>query len=55
MNTITEAYNSLCEEVDFPKQWDYDDIVVYALNFTENNADAINEDFKIIFSEENQS
>tara|TARA_R110000851_G_scaffold295456_1_gene450330 strand:+ start:140 stop:322 length:183 start_codon:yes stop_codon:yes gene_type:complete len=48
MNKITGIFYDLCKVINFPKYWDYDDIVVYALNFAFNNADAINDDF-IVF------
>ena len=48
MNKITGIFYDLCKVINFPKDWDYDDIVVYALNFAFNNADAINDDF-IVF------
>ena len=48
METITESFNNLCKVIDFPKDWEYDDIVVYALNFAFNNADAINDDFIVL-------
>ena len=48
MNKITGIFYDLCKVINFPKYWDYDDIVVYALNFAYNNADAINDDF-IVF------
>ena len=51
MNKITEVFNDLCRVINFPKYWDYDDIVVYALNFAYNNADAINDDF-IVFADD---
>ena len=51
MNKITEVFNDLCKVINFPKDWDYDDIVVYALNFAYNNADVINDDF-ILFEDE---
>ena len=51
MNKITEVFNDLCKVINFPKDWDYDDIVVYALNFAFNNADAINDDF-IVFADD---
>ena len=51
MNKITGIFNDLCKVINFPKDWDYDDIVVYALNFAFNNADAINDDF-IVFADD---
>ena len=51
MNKITGIFYDLCRVINFPKDWDYDDIVVYALNFAFNNADAINDDF-IVFEDE---
>ena len=51
MNKITGIFYDLCKVINFPKDWDYDDIVVYALNFAFNNADAINDDF-IVFADD---
>ena len=51
MNKITGIFYDLCRVINFPKYWDYDDIVVYALNFAYNNADVINDDF-ILFEDE---
>ena len=46
-----ESKDSLADVEYFPKYWNYDDIVVYALNFAYNNADVINDDF-ILFEDE---
>tara|TARA_R100001530_G_scaffold133119_2_gene106168 strand:+ start:1784 stop:2131 length:348 start_codon:yes stop_codon:yes gene_type:complete len=46
MNTITQAFNDLCDKIQFPEEWDYDEIMVYIITYAFNNADGINAEFE---------
>jgi hypothetical protein len=43
MKDITQAFNDLCDKIQFPEDWGYNEIIIYVITYAFNNADDINE------------
>jgi hypothetical protein len=47
MNKTLESFNQLCDKIEFPEHWEYDDCVAYVLNYALNHADDISRHIRV--------